>query len=192
MLRSFACLVATLSFAMSLAVADDEPVRLPGQGEVKPDVAPQLTGTDRLIPGGGLLVSFDTNTDGRVSEAELIMGIEAAFVTADRDENGRLTPLEQIAWAEGLPTRDASLMNPVRFDPNLDRMVSAEEFSLVIMSFATNLTEAETGDILVTSLKSTRRGRRDGPDAIEEARTEPGQQNRQRQERQRDDRNRRF
>lgn len=136
------------------AMADEEIVRLPGQGEVKPEEAVRAAGASRLIPGGGLLVSFDTNRDGRITETEIETGVVAAFAVADADESGYLTPLEQIAWAESLPTRDASLANPARFDPNLDRRVSLDEFRDVIVTFAGALADETSGDVIVASLKS--------------------------------------
>ena len=169
MLRVFGvCLFALLN--LPTALAQDEIVRLPGQGELKRDAAPpQLGEVERLIPGGGLFVSFDANADGRVSEAELTTGIAEAFIAADRNEDGFLTPLEQISWSEQLPTRDPSLSNPARFDPNLDRRVDAEEFTSVISGFAENLADTETGDIVLASLKSTTRPRREDRDAERQA-----------------------
>ncbi|MEO0882577.1 MAG: hypothetical protein AAFY34_07555 [Pseudomonadota bacterium] len=149
-------LLTPLVFCLGPASAQDL-VRLPGQGEIKREAAPQLGNTERLIPGGGLLLSFDSDRDGLVSDDELMNGIEAAFATADRNRDGFLTPLEQISWSEGLPTRDASLSNPARFDPNLDRRVNAEEFSAVIVSFAEDVADEESGEIIIASLKTTRK-----------------------------------
>ncbi len=146
--------LCVLAVPAGKARADDELVRLPGQGEVKPEEAVRAAGASRLIPGGGLLVSFDTNRDGRITETEIESGIVSAFAIADADESGYLTPLEQIAWAEGLPTRDASLANPARFDPNLDRRVTLDEFRDVIATFAAALAEETSGDVIVASLKS--------------------------------------
>ncbi|MEM7662552.1 MAG: hypothetical protein AAF292_09910 [Pseudomonadota bacterium] len=161
MLRLYFFSALFLSLAAIPSFAQDV-VRLPGQGEVKRDVAPQLGSTDRLIPGGGLLLSFDTDRDGRVSDEELMTGIERAFAAADNNQDGYLTPLEQISWSESLPTRDASLSNPARFDPNLDRRVNAEEFSDVIVSFADDLADEESGEVIIASLKAKRRPRPDG------------------------------
>ncbi|MEL7130661.1 MAG: EF-hand domain-containing protein [Pseudomonadota bacterium] len=149
-------LIALLWSMTSPAFADEDVVRLPGQGELKPEAARQLRPNERLIPGAGLFISFDNNTDGRVSPAELERGIANAFIDADANQNGYLTPLEQKAWSNSLPTRDQSLSNPARFDPNLDRIVSVEEFETVIKDFAASLTDAESGDILLASLKARR------------------------------------
>lgn len=145
--------------------ADDEILRLPGQGELKPEAA-KIVGrdTERLIAGGGLILSFDTNADSIVTPDELRTGIEVAFENADRNADGRITPLEQMAWSDSLPTRDTSLANPARFDPNLDRVVRQAEFAEVVLTFAAGLADETTGDVHVDQLKSRTLGRR----AIEE------------------------
>lgn len=116
----------------------DEVVRLPGQGLVKPDTGAAQRNLGRLVPGGGLFASFDANGDGRISAVELAEGTRAAFLLADANADGELVALEQQDWAAGLPTRDDTLTNPVRFDPNLDRIVTFEEFEAVISQLATN------------------------------------------------------
>jgi len=144
--------------------SEEEIVRLPGQGEVKPEAAGRAGNAGRLIAGGGLILSFDSNSDGTVTPAELETGIRAAFETADRNSDGRMTPLEQMAWAERLPTRDTSLANPARFDPNLDRVVREAEFSEVVQTFAASLADETTGEVNLAKLQSRNIGRR----AIEE------------------------
>lgn len=131
----------------------DEPVRLPGQGLVKPDTGPAQRNLGRLVPGGGLFASFDANGDGRISAAELAEGTRAAFLLADTNQDGELTALEQQDWAAGLPTRDDTLSNPVRFDPNLDRIVTFEEFEAVIAQLATNYQD-DTGTIDLARLSA--------------------------------------
>lgn len=150
----FTCLVLPMA-----ASADQDLVRLPGQGELKPDAAAYASDIGRLIPGGGLLLSFDTNRDGRITDAEISTGIEAAFIFADANADGRMTPLEQIKWTETLPTRDASLANPARFDPNLDRVVRNEEFNEIVHAFAARYKDETIGAIPVEALKSKQRGR---------------------------------
>lgn len=116
----------------------DELVRLPGQGLVKPDSPTAQRNLGRLVPGGGLFASFDANSDGRISAEELVSGTRAAFLLADANEDGQLVALEQQDWAADLPTRDDTLANPVRFDPNLDRFVTFAEFEAVIAQLASN------------------------------------------------------
>jgi Icc-related predicted phosphoesterase len=90
---------------------------------------------------------------GVITVAEREAGILAAFESADADKNGALTAFEQQAWAESLPTHDDSLANPVRFDPNLDRRVSFEEFRAVIRSVAEDYASTGDGSVLVSDLE---------------------------------------
>lgn len=153
---SFAFALIVFSLAVSApATADenDELVRLPGQGEINPDVS-SVEGLGRLIPGGGLLLSFDMDQDGQITRTEVESGIAAAFTKADANEDGRITPLEQIRWSETLPTRDVSLANPARFDPNLDRSVRTDEFSEIIQAFAALHANEATGTIPLEALKA--------------------------------------
>ncbi|MEO9970939.1 MAG: hypothetical protein ABJG15_14175 [Hyphomonadaceae bacterium] len=154
--------------------AEDDIVRLPGQGELKPEAARIVGGdTERLISGGGLILSFDTDANGKVTPEELQAGVKAAFENADRNEDGRMTPLEQMAWAESLPTRDTSLANPSRFDPNLDRVVRQAEFSDVVLAFAATLADETTGDVQLEKLKSRVQGRRAIEEPVAPPRREP-------------------
>lgn len=175
-MRLAALLLTSAAFTTPAFAQEDDLVRLPGKGEVKRERIADL-GAKRLAPGGGLITSFDTDNNGRVSKAELDAGIAAAFLAADANADGGLTPLEQQDWASKLPTRDESLFNPARFDPNLDRFVNEEEFSFVIHSMAEGYTEDGSSEVVLASLK--RKPRRD---ITEES---DGQQNRDRLERQR-------
>ncbi len=136
-------------FAQAAEDADDI-VRLPGAGLVKADARFGLA-HERLVPGGGLLASFDSNRDGLITQAELTSGATRAFAAADMNADGELTALEQQAWAGGLPTRDDSLANPVRFDPNLDRIVTIDEFTAVIAGLAASYARLD-GAIEIASL----------------------------------------
>ncbi|MEZ5953297.1 MAG: hypothetical protein R3C13_03230 [Hyphomonas sp.] len=151
-LVSLAC--AAVSVPATAQETGDELVRLPGQGLTKPE-ARKLRGTpERLVPGGGLFLSFDTNEDGRITAEEIETGVRAAFLEADANEDGSLTAFEQMGWAESLPTRDDTLANPVRFDPNLDRTVTPEEFEAVVAELAAHYADPASGDILVADLRA--------------------------------------
>jgi len=134
------------------AYADEDVVRLPGQGEIKQELQGEIYG--RLVPGGGLLLSFDADKNGEITPQEIEKGIPTAFDLADRNEDKRMTPLEQISWIETLPTRDVSLANPARFDPNLDRSVRIEEFTEIILALAANYADPTSGSVFVDALKS--------------------------------------
>lgn len=158
MMRGFTALYLCLALGVGSASAQDDLIRLPGQGELKSE-ATYVKGIGRLIPGGGLLLSFDANRDGEITPTEITQGVQAAFIKADQNEDGRITPLEQIRWTETLPTRDVSLANPARFDPNLDRSVRNEEFSEIIHAFAAIHIDEATGNIPILNLKSAQQGR---------------------------------
>ena len=144
---------------------DSDIVRLPSQGLIKDmpprpggqpgeaGMPPRPDGPKRLVASGGLLMSFDADRDGVITVAEREAGILSAYEAADADGNGSLTAFEQQAWAESLPTHDDSLANPVRFDPNLDRRVSFEEFQAVIRGVAEDYASTEDGSVLVTDLE---------------------------------------
>ena len=142
--------VTTVPFAAS--AEDDELVLLPAQGELRAHGKTGKGKTEKLKPGAGLFLSFDANEDGRVDDEELHAGITAAYASADTNSDGELTPLEQQTWAESLPTRDDSLANAARFDPNLDRIVSFEEFQGVIINLAADYREDGVADIVIASL----------------------------------------
>lgn len=142
---------------------DDSLLRLPGSGEVKSERDKSILKTDRLKPGGGLLASFDRDGDGRISEGELERGIERAFIDADASGDGVLTAIEQQKWAASLPTRDDSLANPVRFDPNLDRQVSFREFSSVISDLSRDYRGAGHAELRVASLRAPKDERAERP-----------------------------
>jgi len=131
----------------------DDIVRLPGQGEVKASDRRTRHAASRLVAGGGLVMSFDADDNGHVTPAELKSGAIAAFAVADANRDGRLSALEQQDWAHSLPTRDDTLSNPVRFDPDLDRVVSEGEFVAVVAQLATTYANAD-GNIDVAKLEA--------------------------------------
>lgn len=150
---------ACLTVSAHAQAEEDELVRLPGQGEVRDEVLRQRTQADRLKPGAGLFITFDSDSNGRISQAEIDAGIPAAFEQADNNDDGYLTALEQQDWARSLPTRDDSLANPFRFDPNLDRRVDLDEFTLVINNLGLDYADEESGDIIIADLKAPRPAR---------------------------------
>lgn len=138
-----------------LAETEDELVRLPGKGELRSAQDRERIQADRLKPGGGLFLTFDDDGDGLITQDEIGVGIPLAFAEADANRDGYLTALEQRAWANGLPTRDDSLANPTRFDPNLDRRVDLGEFTAVVTALSIDYADADTGLVVITHLKSS-------------------------------------
>ena len=163
--------LATLGLAISAhAQADeDELVRLPGQGEIRSEGLREQAKATRLKPGAGLFITFDQDENGRISTSEIDAGIPIAFKNADQNQDGYLTALEQQDWAAGLPTRDDSLANPFRFDPNLDRRVDLDEFTSVIKKLAEDYADEASGEIIVSDLKAPRKTAEDRRDDGEEA-----------------------
>lgn len=156
MIKVSAAILSAAVLVFSAAADDlqesDEIVRLPGQGEVKSaNGGPAAKRPQKLVPGGGLLMSFDADGDAVVTSSELNAGVSAAYAAADANSDGSLTALEQKDWAAGLPTRDQTLSNPVRFDPNLDRSVSEAEFSSVIRQIASTYADAN-GELRISAL----------------------------------------
>ena len=147
-----AMLVTGAAFADPPA-GDDDLVRLPGNGEIRKSPENGKGKAESLVPGGGLMITFDANMDGRITPVEVSDGSKTAFGEADSNGDGWLSALEQIDWARQLPTRDDTLANPTRFDPNLDRMVDIDEFAAVVARLAQDYSDKATGDILVASLK---------------------------------------
>ena len=168
---------ACLSLNAHAQADDDELLLLPGQGEVRDEALRRRTQADRLKPGAGLFITFDTDSDGRISRSEIDAGIPAAFEQSDNNEDGYLTALVQQDWARSLPTRDDSLANPFRFDPNLDRRVDIEEFTLVISNLGRDYADETSGDIIIADLKAplpTREGRgRGGENAGQDRQDRP-------------------
>lgn len=147
---------------------DDELVRLPGQGELRKQDPKDRAKPKRLKPGAGLLITFDTDQDGRVTQPEMDAGIPIAFARADKNEDTYLTALEQQDWAASLPTRDDSLANPFRFDPNLDRRVDLEEFASVINNLGADYADDASGEIIIADLRAPEPRRDDRRDPLEE------------------------
>ena len=154
------CLAQSVSASEAAGLVDsdtqdaadaDDIVRLPGQGRLRPDAPHGRHASGRLVPGGGLIVSFDANDDGHVTPDELRTGAVAAFAAADANADGSLSALEQQDWANSLPTRDDTLANPVRFDPNLDRIVSVTEFVAVVAQLTLDHADPD-GNIYLSKL----------------------------------------
>jgi len=147
-------LAACVALPVTAQADPDELLRLPSSGEVRDERVRDRVKADRLKPGGGLFVTFDTNNDGIITAQEITDGVPLAFADADANEDGYLTAIEQQNWARNLPTRDDSLANPTRFDPNLDRRVDLKEFTAVIRDLGVDYADEASGQIMLASLKA--------------------------------------
>jgi len=162
-------LAGVVALSAAPVIAEDELVLLPGQGELRDKVDRERFQAERLKPGAGLFISFDVDGNGTITPTEIADGIPIAFTSADTNADGYLTALEQQDWAASLPTRDDSLANPVRFDPNLDRRVDLSEFTSVIRELGADYADEDSGNVLVSSLKASKPERPER-EALEELR----------------------
>lgn len=185
MIRSLAIAALVSAMPVGQALADDPDglVLLPGQGEIRDKADRERAGADRLKPGGGLFVSFDQDTDGTITIEEVRAAIPAAFEAADKNSDGNLTALEQQDWAKSLPTRDDSLANPTRFDPNLDRRVDLAEFTAVIEGLHADYLNEETGLLQLADLKAPKQRRSRGDRRADRILSDRATDERRRQER---------
>jgi len=151
------CLLATADVA-----GGDDIVRLPGEAGSRSDRAPGQPKGMRYVPAGGLFAGFDADEDGMISREELAAGIRSAFAEADTNQDAILTALEQQAWAASLRVRDDTLANPVRFDPNLDRVVTFEEFESVLLQIARSYQDERGVIDILNLLVPEREERRNG------------------------------
>jgi hypothetical protein len=92
-----------------------------GQGDREPVRA--LLSADVMV-----FVSFDTNNDLSVSEAELNAGLERDFARADTNGDGQLQPIEFQNYANS--AMGGGHIGPFRldFDRNVDNIITREEF----------------------------------------------------------------
>lgn len=185
MIRSLAiaAFVSTMPAGQALADDQDGLVLLPGQGELREKKDRERAGVDRLKPGGGLFVSFDEDTDGTITIEEVRAAIPSAFEDADKNGDGNLSALEQQDWARSLPTRDDSLANPTRFDPNLDRRVDIAEFTAVIEGLHADYLNEETGLLQIADLTAPEKRRSRGDRRSDSILKDRAEAERRRQER---------
>ncbi|MEM1087676.1 MAG: hypothetical protein AAGH90_08100 [Pseudomonadota bacterium] len=183
MFRSLTMLAFTLAMPAAQVSADEQDglVRLPGQGELRDRDNPDRAGVDRFKSGGGLFISFDGDADGTITLEEVRAALPVAFSQADANGDGNLSALEQQDWAKSLPTRDDSLANPTRFDPNLDRRVDLEEFTTVIEALYADYLNEDTGLLQLADLKAPKQRKTRRERAAEDILQERAEAERRRQ-----------
>lgn len=149
----------TISLALSGLASAQE--RLPYRGGANSD----LTGARYIKAGALLLATFDANKDLEISKEEIQYGARLAFVYADGDGNGQITPLEQRAWAGRLTSETDVIANPSLFPSAIPGMVTEDEFVIGLETFAQRF-EGQDGKVLLSNLtfEPNRPGREDDPE----------------------------
>lgn len=85
-------------------------------------------GVKVVAPGALVFASFDRNSDGKVSVAEIEAGAGGAFAAADRNGDSAVTGFEQADWAAAIGSSTDVMANTMTFDIDLDRAVTQAEF----------------------------------------------------------------
>jgi hypothetical protein len=191
MSRRFAMLLGGLAVLSPCAFAQQTPAEPPGQvitqSEAEQDAAPDQI--DRVVtpqrggfrapegvrvvqPGALLFASFDRNFDGRITEAEIGAGAAGAFGAADRNGDGAITGFEQNDWARSVGSVNDVLSNPMTFDVDLDRSVTAAEFTAGLKRIAAQVAAGEISfaDLVKPLARPDEQASRGGPNVIERQR----------------------
>ncbi|MES1156744.1 MAG: hypothetical protein ABUL73_03090 [Alphaproteobacteria bacterium] len=96
--------------------------------------APQqhaLISADALV-----FVSFDTDNDLRITQAELEAGIAREFARADANHDGSISPIEFQNWAATALGGDSLPPYRLDFDRNVDNVITQKEFHDELMARA--------------------------------------------------------
>lgn len=94
-----------------------------------------------------MFVSFDTDGDLRVSQAEIEAGLAREFTRADTNRDGQLQPIEFQNWSN--VALGGGQIGPFRldFDRNVDNVITREEFDTEIRARARDYDSNEDGAI---------------------------------------------
>ena len=108
---------------------------------------------------GGLLDTYDTNDDGKLTQAEIDEARKANLAKFDTDANGELTLVEyQALWADAM--RRAMVRQFQAHDADGSGTVTIEEFTVRFSDVVENLDRNGDGELTRDELR--RHGRR-GP-----------------------------
>jgi len=99
------------------------PEQGPHRGGPLAPVQRALLSADALV-----FVSFDTDGDLRITQAELETGIAREFARADSNHDGSISPLEYQAWAASALGGDSLPPFRLDFDRNVDNVITQKEF----------------------------------------------------------------
>jgi hypothetical protein len=103
-----------------------------------------------VSPGALAFASFDRNSDGRITVAEIEAGALVAFAAADRNGDGFITGFEQADWAAAMGSTSDVLANTMTFDIDLDRQVTKTEFTAGLKRIAASI--QPSGDLTFADL----------------------------------------
>ena len=103
-----------------------------------------------VAPGALVFASFDRNSDGKITPAEIAAGADGAFAAADRNGDGQITGFEQTDWAASIGNANDVMANTMTFDIDLDRSVTKTEFLSGLKRIANQI--QPSGDLLYADL----------------------------------------
>jgi hypothetical protein len=96
-------------------------------------------GVKVVAPGALVFASFDGNSDGIITIAEIEAGSAVAFATADGNGDGMVTGFEQTDWANAMGSSTDLIANAMTFDIDLDRSVTKAEFTAGLKRIAAQI-----------------------------------------------------
>ena len=103
-----------------------------------------------VAPGALVFASFDRNSDGKITVAEIAAGADATFAAADKNGDGKITGFEQSDWAASIGNPTDVMANTMTFDIDLDRFVTKAEFAAGLKRIANQI--QPSGDLLYADL----------------------------------------
>ncbi len=103
-----------------------------------------------VAPGALVFASFDRNSDGKITSAEIAAGADAAFAAADKNGDRQITGFEQADWAASIGNANDVMANTMTFDIDLDRSVTKTEFLSGLKRIANQI--QPSGDLLYADL----------------------------------------
>jgi len=125
-------------------------------------------GARYVHPGALLLAMLDENKDLEITEDEIDAGARLAFIHADQDQNGVLTPLEQRAWAGRLSSETDLIANPRIFPSAIPNQVTEAEFVFGIITLSQRF-QNEDGRVFMSALTfAPENARRDEDEVVED------------------------
>ncbi|TPG15714.1 EF-hand domain-containing protein [Sphingomonas oligophenolica] len=88
--------------------------------------------TIMIEPVGMLIATFDSNGDGRVTQAELTAGVARTFKVSDTFGSGRMGYIDYADWATRWLGDADALPSPFTVDANGDNVITLDELQAAI------------------------------------------------------------